>query len=371
MRARLAALVREMAGVFAPAIQLVVRRGGEVVVHEAAGWLDPETRRRPVDGATRFDLASLTKLFVVTALMRLVERGRVSLAQPVHTVLPAFSGPRPIRPYEDPLRPGEVIPPAGEGTADADAVTFRHLITHTAGLPAWRPLYRQPDADAARRMALETFFAAPVGRQVIYSDIGLILLGMALEALTGRRLDEVVRAEVTGPLGLTETAYHPLPLSASPVNVAPTEFCAWRGRRVVGEVHDENAYRLGGVAGHAGLFSTAAEVAAFGQLFLDGGGALLRPETVAAMTRPQTAELPGRPVRGLGFHLCDGIEAAGCRPFGPRAFGHTGFTGTSLWVDPDRDLVVALLTNEVYNGRQRRRIAALRLRVHQAVVAEV
>lgn len=356
-----------------PAAQLVVRQHGDVQLEAAYGWLDPETRRRPTQPDTRFDMASVSKLFTVAAFMTLVETGRVALDQPVRTVLPEFDGPRPIQPYEDPLKPGALVEvQRGSLTADAGAVTFRRLLTHTSGLPAWRPLWQQADAAAAQRMALETFFAYPPGTRIVYSDIGLILLGMSLERLAGQRLDVAVGERAIAPLGLTHTGYLPLPVDPCqqlPANIAPTELCAWRGRRIVGEVHDENAWRLGGIAGHAGIFSTAADIAAFGQCFLDHGTPILRAETVAEMTRVQ-AEFEGLR-RGLGFALWSADPEASSNPFSPRTFGHTGFTGTCLWVDPERDLVVAFLTNEVYHGREGRGIGPLRVALHRLIVQEV
>ncbi|MGC9398107.1 MAG: serine hydrolase domain-containing protein [Anaerolineae bacterium] len=355
-------VLREAVPAVAPAVQLVVRQDGEEVFARACGWLDPERRLQPVTPTTRFDLASLTKLFAVTAFMTLVEEGRVTLEQPVSAVLPAFAGERPIRPYEDPLNPGDwVTVVESEATVDAARVTFRQLLTHTSGLPAWRPLYLQPDAGTARQMALTTFFSYPPGTRVVYSDVGLILLGFAVERLTGRSLETVVEARVLTPLGLRHTTYRPS--MGMRERCAPTEFCRWRERRICGEVHDENAYRLGGISAHAGLFSTAWDVADFGQSFLTGG--LLSPVTVAAMTRCQAEDEGVR--RGLGFALRVDDPRSSGYPFGEQAFGHTGFTGTSLWIDPARELVVALLTNEVYYGREHRRIAALRSAVHRAV----
>jgi CubicO group peptidase (beta-lactamase class C family) len=215
-------------------------------------------------------------------------------------------------------------------------------------------------------MALGTPLAYAPGSRVLYSDIGLILLGLCIEQLAGTSLDAAVVARVTQPLGLAHTRYLPVGAPA-PADVAPTEICAWRGRRVVGEVHDENAAGLGGVSGHAGLFSTATDVAAFGQAML--GETLLRSTTVAEMAGLH-AEFEGVR-RGLGFALWSPDPEASGNPFSQRAYGHTGFTGTSLWVDPQRDLVVALLTNDVYAGREGRGIAPLRVRVHRAVVAAV
>ncbi len=390
-------ILQNAVGAVTPAAQLVVRHRGDVVFSTALGWLDPETRAHPTRSDTLFDLASVTKLFVVAAFMTLVEEGRVALDTPVGAILPEFSGLRPIQPYEDPLRPGQYVTVQTPSTDLTDGtemtsvksvesvekvnvgrVTFRHLLTHTSGLPAWRPLYRQPDAESARQMALDTFFSYPIGAQVVYSDIGLILLGMAVERITGHSLDIAVRTCVTAPLELRHTCYLPVPSVESVQsveNIAPTELCAWRNHRIAGAVHDENAYHLGGVAGHAGLFSTAEGVAAFGQVFLDRltgqrrGFPLLLSSTVDAMTRCYTEGLGAR--RGLGFVLWHPDPEASGNPFSPRAFGHTGFTGTSLWMDPERDLVIALLTNEVYNGRQNRGIAGLRVAVHRAIVAAI
>jgi CubicO group peptidase (beta-lactamase class C family) len=362
----------------APAVQIAARHRGQVVVDRAYGWMNPETRDTAVTEETRFDLASLTKLFVVTTFMTLMEVGKVGLDQSVATVLPELDEVRPIQPYEDPQGSDAWITLCDGGTVDAGQVTFRHLLTHTSGLPAWRPLFRQPSAEAARQMALTTFFAYPTGTRVVYSDIGLILLGLAIERLTDRPLDDAVQAAVIRPLGLRRTGYRPLDAPDKDddlAHIAPTEFCRWRQRRIVGEVHDENAYRLNGVAGHAGIFSTARDVAAFGQSFLNlcsptaaetDVPTRLAAETVAEMRRLQT---PGLNIpRGLGFALWSPDPEASSHPFSESVFGHTGFTGTSLWIDPEREVVVALLTNEVYNGREDRQIAPLRVAVHRSLL---
>lgn len=396
-------MIHEALGRVFPAAQLEVRAGGEVALSRAYGWLDPDARQCPTRSDTLFDLASVTKLFVVTAFMALVQEGKAGLDRLVCTVLPAFDGPRPIQPYEDPLNPGELVPvDAGQpttgqaGMVDASQVTFRHLLAHTSGLPAWRPLYREDSAEAAQRLALTTFFSYPTGARTIYSDIGLILLGMGIERLTGLRLDEAVRWLVTEPLGMERTRYLPIKgsangrvpqggyaPSASTGNIVPTEFCAWRGRRIVGEVHDENAARLGGIAGHAGLFSTASDVATLGQSYLariQQAGQLtqgqpvrlelrLSAATVTEMTRLQAED--GMIRRGLGFVLWSPDREASGNPLGQRAFGHTGFTGTSLWVDPDRALVIACLTNRVYYGREASGILAFRVALHRAIIEAI
>jgi CubicO group peptidase (beta-lactamase class C family) len=367
---------------FAPAAQLTIQLDGQPVFSQAYGFLDPETRAQPVQRSTLFDLASLTKLFTAAAFMRLVKESRVRLDQPVSSLLPGFTGRRLVLPYEDPLKYGgwvDVIGQTGQGAAQVDAgqVTFRQLLRHTSGLPAWRPLKDQPDAASARQMALDTFFSYPPDTRIVYSDIGFILLGLSIEALTCASLAQAISTRVTGPLGLAQTRYLPSGTTL-PLDVAPTEYCAWRNRRIVGEVHDENACRLGGISGHAGLFSTADEVAQFGQAFLlvnveDPGdtssAVLLKAQWINEMTRVQFEHLGER--RGLGFALWSQDPEASSHPLHPTAFGHTGFTGTSLWIDPDRCLVVALLTNEVYNGRENRRINSLRRAVHQTVAAAV
>ena len=382
-------------------------------------WLaGPETRTLPTQLDILFDLASVTKLFVVTAFMALVEDGIVDLDQAAATVLPEFRGLRSIRPYDDPLNPGalvtvtwDTLDGAAAAAVDAGRVTFRHLLTHTSGLPAWRPLYKEGSPDAARHVALTTYFSYPTGARIIYSDIGLILIGMVIERLTGQSLDEAVYRRVTEPLGLADTRYLLVSKSANQQvsnaaisdtryatrNTAPTEFCTWRQRRVIGEVHDENAAGLGGVAGHAGLFSTAHELAVLGESFLQisksanqrideatnqqiGKSAShvsrithhesritpLLPATIAEMTRLQAQD--GTTRRGLGFMLWSPDPVASGNPFSERAFGHTGFTGTSLWIDPARDLVVACCTNRVYYGRDAAGILGFRVALHRAIV---
>jgi len=243
-----------------PAAALVVNVGGEEVYARAFGYLDPETRQRPTRLDTLFDLASVSKLFTVTAFVTLVEAAHVSLDQAVRLVLPQFDGARPIRPYPDPAQTGAsvaIVPPTDE-VVDAGCVTFRHLLAHNSGLPAWLPLFKLGSRELAYEAALRCAFAYPTGTRVVYSDIGLILLGLALERLEDRRLDRIVRECVTGPLHLDSITYNP----TERVNIAPTEMCRWRERRLIGEVHDENAAGMDGIAGHAGLFGNARDVAA-------------------------------------------------------------------------------------------------------------
>jgi CubicO group peptidase (beta-lactamase class C family) len=462
-------VIQDALGRVFPAAQVVVHWRGQAVLARADGWLDPETRQSPAREDTQFDLGSVTKLFVATAFMTLVEQRCVELDQPLGSVLPRFTGQRQIRtgttPHGTPSH-ADTAPPQSDTTADAGRVTFRQLLTHSAGLPAWRPLFREVGHGpaAVRNAVLDTWFAYPPGTRTVYSDLGFALLGFAIEQLTGLALDDVVRQRLTAPLRLDRTNYRPIGAQVATHNIAPTELCPWRQRRLQGEVHDELAAALGGVAGHAGLFSTAADVAVFGQAFLRGaavrrraapaGGAppvnppsgsvdwcgprharapandavareslacqrrapprharpgdtsagpsnclgqatrqdskapagvaadpdraraasspawmgtsLLHSETVAEMTRPQGNDHAAG--RGLGFALCSADADANGQPFSPKAFGHTGFPGTSLWIDPARELVVACLTNRVWYGRDAAAIAAFRVGLHRALV---
>ena len=269
---------------------------------------------------------------------------------------------------------------------DADEVTFFHLLTHTSGLAAWRPLFEfgadespppfpeQVDAQLrARRTAQiwdRTSFAYPPGQRLVYSDLGLILLGEATARLAGEPLDFFIRQRVLAPLGMTSITFNPRRGGAPLDNIAPTEFCSWRQRRALGEVHDENAAGLGGVAGHAGLFATVEDVTTLGQCFLnDGevnGARILASQIVAQMTREQI-KLDGL-ARGLGWQRKSADGGPVCPACGPESYGHTGFTGTSVWIDPARELVVALLTNRVYGGRDPVGIARFRARLHAAII---
>jgi len=299
--------------------------------------------------------------------MGLVEAGNVTLDTPVSTILPEFSGKRPIRAYEDPLQSGKmiVVQPPSQNTVEAASVTFRQLLTHSSGLPAWRPLFRQSHRKAAERMVFETFFSYMPDTQIVYSDIGLILLGFAIEKLTQLSLDDALQEYICLPLGLAQTTYRPLVGVMPHTNLAPTEFCRWRRCRILGEVHDENASYLGGISGHAGIFSTAADLAFFGQTFLSTY--LLKADTISEMVAPQVAS--GGIRRGLGWLLPDeeGASPVGSA-VGAKSYGHTGFTGTSLWIDPEKELVIVLLTNRVYYGRDAEKIAAFRTKLHGAIL---
>jgi len=366
------AIVADELGKTFPAATIEVRRGGEVVYARAVGSLNPDGVS--VDGGqlpdvgvnlqTRFDLASVTKLFVVSALMAFVEQGAVALTTPVSTILPAFSGWRPIQPYPDPRQPGQVVQvtPATDVKVDAGKVTFRDLLVHNSGLPAWWSLFAAASITERRMLAQQTPFAYLPGTHVVYSDIGLILVGQAIEVLANKPLDQVVAEQVAAPLGLNSVQYGPVACD----NVALTQTMYDPTVMLCGVVHDDNARGFGGVAGHAGLFAGVHDVAGLGEAFRVGGGPLLRPATLSAMIRLHAQD--GATRRGLGFALWSPDPQASSHPFSPKTYGHTGFTGTSLWIDPVRELVVAVLTNRVYFGADNAdALAQFRLRLHTAI----
>ena len=295
----------------------------------------------PDPDSTLWDLASLTKVVVTTtALMLLLERGRVDLDAPVARYLPEFDGP---------------------GTA---AVTVRHLLTHTSGLRAWLPRNRLAgDSAAAMRIVFQQTPQVPPGTRMEYSDFNAILLGEIVRRTAGVPLDVFAAHEIFAPLGLRQMMFRP-PRRLVP-RIAPTG--VWRGHPVAGVVNDQNAARLGGVAGHAGLFGSAADLARFAQVMLregtpPDGPRLLKAETVRAFTAIAVPARRGASARTLGWEALptgEEISSAGML-LGARSYGHTGWTGTSLWIDPDRGLFVLLLTNRSYAPRARRSFTILK-----------
>ena len=339
-----------------PGAAIAVGRHDTILLLSAVGHYAVDDRR-PVTPQTIYDLASLTKVIgLTTAALMLVDSGRLDLAAPVQQYVPAFQGPGKER------------------------VTIRHLLTHSSGLPAWRRLFAESSSrDEAFALVDTTALLRQPGDTFIYSDVGAIALTQVVETITGRRIDVFLDARVFGPLGMTSTRY--LPPESWRTRIAPTENdTAFRHRMLHGEVHDENAGRLDGVSGHAGLFSTAPDLARFAQWLLDsrippgrpaggsGGGAFLPHDLVVEFTRRQG--IPAGSSRALGWDTPSENSSAGTK-FGPRAFGHTGFTGTSIWIDPDRDLFIILLSNRVNPTRTNTRILQVRRRVADLVVDAV
>jgi CubicO group peptidase (beta-lactamase class C family) len=326
-----------------PGAIAVVGNRDSVLAEYGVGSLDWTPSPRP-DENTLWDMASLTKVVgMTTAMMQLSEAGKVDLDAPVQRYIKEFQGPNKER------------------------VTLRHLLTHSSGLPAWRPLYKETESSgAARALAVATALDTLPGVRMVYSDLGAIILGLVVERVSGEALDAYLARHVFGPLRMTSTTYRPGP-NLLP-RIAPTEYDPWRQRHIRGEVHDENAYALGGVSGHAGLFSTGHDVARLCRMYLNGGtldrARIVSAATIRRFTAVQDSTLSNR---ALGWETPNGTNSAGHLLTRP-AFGHTGFTGTSIWVDPSRDLFVILLTNRVNPTRQNLRIGAVRTALADVVV---
>ncbi|HWB11748.1 MAG TPA: serine hydrolase domain-containing protein [Pirellulales bacterium] len=306
-----------------PGCVVLIARHGKVVFLRAYGHRDREPMESPMTTDTLFDLASLTKpIATATSVALLVEQGKLALDQPVAKHLPEF---------------------AQNGK---ESITIRHLLTHQGGLIADNDIHDYADGPekAIERTLATTPRAAP-GETFVYSDVGFIALGELVRRVSGQALDRFAAEHIFQPLGLAETGY--LPAEELCRRAAPTE--KRDGRWMQGEVHDPRAFALGGVAGHAGLFSTAEELAVYAQMLLDGGQLggvrLLKPETVAEMTTPQKVRGGWR---ALGWDMRTGYSSNRGSNFSDRAFGHGGFTGTSLWIDPELDLTVIFLSNRVH-----------------------
>jgi CubicO group peptidase (beta-lactamase class C family) len=311
-----------------PGASVVVGRRGASVWQKGFGKLSWGQSGTPVSAErTIYDLASLTKVVGTTsALMVLYDEGKIHLDDPVSQYIPTFVG------------------------GAKDRVTLRMLLEHRSGLPAGRDLWRMAHTPAeAREAVISTPLGCEPGRCYEYSDLGADMLGFVVEAVSGKGLDEFLEERVFQPLGMTDTHFHPS--DSLRARIAPTETSPPRGYPLRGEVHDETAYALGGVAGHAGLFSTAADLAVFAQTMLDGGEydgvRIFADSTVALFTKRAAG------TRALGWDTCGGSGSCG-QYLGEDAYGHTGFTGTSLWIDPEREMFVVLLTNRVHDARAKR-----------------
>ncbi|MBM3906969.1 MAG: serine hydrolase [Gemmatimonadetes bacterium] len=319
---------------FPGAVAIVGRKDG-VIATVSAGRLDWKDSPAP-DERTLWDMASLTKVTTTTSsIMHLVDAGKVDINAPVQRYLPDWQG------------------------ANKEKVLVRHLLTHSSGLLSWRPLYKETtNAAQAMQIVYQTALDTLPGARMLYSDLNFILLGQIVQRVGGAPLDVYAKTNIFGPLKMTDTQFNPD--KSLLARIAPTEVDPWRQRHIRGEVHDENAFVLGGVSGHAGLFSTAADVARLCRAYLNGGtldGARIwSPATIALFT---TAPEPAFSHRALGWETPNGTNSAG-RMMQPPAFGHTGFTGTSIWIDPAHDLFVVLLSNRVNPTRQNSRIGAVR-----------
>jgi serine-type D-Ala-D-Ala carboxypeptidase len=306
---------------------------------------------------TIFDLASLTKPVATTTMAAILyERGQLELDAPLIGTLPEFRSASDLR---------------------RDEVTFQMLLSHSSGLPAYEKLFlKARSREELLHTALATPLTADPGTRAEYSDIGFILLGLALERLSGEPLDVFCQREIFGPLAMSNTTFNPpegirasIPPTADERVEATTgqqnPRSTFRNRLIQGEVQDENASVLGGVAGHAGLFSTARDLAIFASALLQGGIPILRPQTVALFTRRESA--PAGTSRALGWDTPSAPSQSG-KYFGSSSYGHLGYTGTSIWIDPDRQLSITLLTNRTSPDCSNQAIKQVRPKFHDAVV---
>lgn len=333
-----------LAGKAFPGGVVAVGGDGGLVHLRAFGRLSYDADAPEVVADTIYDLASLTKVVVTTTIaLILVDEGALDLARPVSTFLPDFRG------------------------AARERVTIEHLLTHSSGLPGWAPLFKDLRGKAAfveRIQAMDLVYEP--GTRSLYSDLGFILMGGVLERVAGEDLDVFACRRILGPIEAQDTLYRPGPDRLA--RIAPTERDPWRGRVLRGEVHDENAFAMGGVAPQAGLFGTAPDLARFARMLLKGGLSgerrVVSNGGVERFTR--RSGIPGSS-RALGWDTPSPGSSAGPL-LSPRSFGHTGFTGTSLWIDPDRRLFVILLSNRVHPTRENEAIRQVRPAVADAAV---
>jgi CubicO group peptidase (beta-lactamase class C family) len=326
-----------------PGATLAVTYRGELVASQGFGRFTYDPASPEVHADTVFDLASVTKVIATTSMaMLLFERCKFDLTAPVATLLPEF------------------------GTdGDRKAVTVRMLLAHSSGLPAYIKLFETAQSrDELFKSAYTTPLVHPPGTNAEYSDIGFILLGEILERLAGTTLDAFTLREVTAPLGMAQTRFNPPPTAK--LTIPPTEDDrTFRHRIIQGEVNDENASVMGGVAGHAGLFAPATDIARSAECMLRGGAPVFRLATVELFTRREDS--PPDTSRALGWDTPSPPSTSGSH-FSSYSFGHLGFTGTSLWIDPERSLSVTMLTNRIWPDRSNRAIRQVWPLVHDAIV---
>ena len=330
-----------------PGASIAVTSRGKLVALKSFGRFTFEADSPSVATDTIFDLASVTKVVATTsAAMILYERGLLDLEAPLTGILPEVAG-------EDSRR---------------SEITFRTLLAHSSGLPAYEKLFLR---CSTRETLLEEAFKVSLkyspGTHAEYSDIGFILLGVALERLAGEPLAHFCQREIFGALGMADTSFNP-PAELRR-RIAPTaDDETFRHRVIQGEVQDENASVLGGVAGHAGAFSSAKDVAIFAQCMLNSGAPILRPETVAIFTRRDGSTTGGS--HALGWDTPSAPSQSG-KCFSPGSFGHLGYTGTSVWIDPVRQLSITLLTNRTWPDCSNQAIKQVRPDIHDAIVQAV
>lgn len=332
-----------------PGCAISVGYMGKIVLQEGFGNYVYDPRSKKVTPSSIYDLASVTKVVATaTTAMILYDRGLLNLDWKVEDIIPDFQG---------------------EGKK---AVTVRHLLTHTSGLPGWVRFYLNlTGKERVVQEICDTDLVYPTGSKTVYSDLGMILMQRILETITQKPLDLLVRENITLPLGMKRTFYNP---ERGILNeVVPTEYSDFHKALVRGFVHDENTYVMGGVSGHAGLFSTVEDLSIFCQMFLNGGiydyNRILKPETIKLFTSKQN--LVEGSTRALGWDTRSEQGSMAGDFMSMRAFGHSGFTGTTIWMDPENDVFVVLLTNRVHPTRENQKIRKVRPVVHDYVMKSI
>jgi serine-type D-Ala-D-Ala carboxypeptidase len=357
-------------GIF-PGAVLLVGKEDEIVYEQAFGWRSLVPAKSVMQTSTIFDLASLTKPLATTiAIMLLVSENKLRLDDGVTRFCPTF------------------------GVFGKDAVTVRHLLSHCSGLPAWKPYYEQiikgeqdgkidfVASPAAKQYVYEQVHRerplTPPGTQSLYSDLGFIVLGEIVETISGNTLDRFCQETIFKPLALTSTSFVNLNRfktgQIQPVHesMAPTEDCPWRKKVLCGEVHDDNAYAVGGVAGHAGLFSSARDiyqiVARLSRCFRGQDEFLPQALVQEFLSRDQTVR---HSTFALGWDTPSESQSASGEFFSPRSVGHLGFTGTSIWWDLEKNCYVILLSNRVHPARTNEKIREFRPHIHDLIMKTV
>ncbi|HUP87995.1 MAG TPA: serine hydrolase domain-containing protein [Longimicrobiales bacterium] len=354
-----------------PGVALAIGRRGEMVRLRGYGRLTYAANAPAVTDSTLFDLASLTKVIgTTTAVMKLVDEARIHLDIPIHQYLAVWPS-----------------------TGEASGITLRHLLNHTSGLPAGMNLWSVRGREAKISRIAQLRLVAPPGMQTVYSDVGMVVVGAIIESVTGERLDDYLEREVFAPMGMKETMFNPaermvenepilVPTYDASIFFAPFNLIAlWNAgtekkfieeaqvapteNGLRGRVHDPIANELDGVAGNAGLFSSARDLAVFAEAMIEAAAADRDAPFARAATVDEFVNR-GQNKRGLGWESPSGRSSAGDY-FSASSFGHTGYTGTSIWIDPVHDLYVILLTNRIYPTAVNQKHIALRRAVHDEV----
>ncbi|HMK64879.1 MAG TPA: serine hydrolase domain-containing protein [Thermodesulfobacteriota bacterium] len=345
-------------GVF-PGADLLVGLGETVLLHNKYGSATLVPEQEPLLNNTIFDLASLTKPLATTlGIMALAEGGRLTLDRPFHPKEYPFLNPK------------------------ISGMTVRHLLAHSSGLPAYQPYFERLENETGiKKVILQDWIrrepeTVQPGTRTEYSDLGFMALDWIFSEITGEDLDGWLRKNIYLPLGLTRLGFRPISISGvpDPGRYAPTENCPWRRKILRGEVHDENAYALGGISGQAGLFGTAFEIFKLIRTLKKAydqprGSHLFNGKLVRQFWTRQT--LPLNTSRALGFDTPSETDSSAGRFFSRLSVGHLGFTGTSFWLDLEKDLLIILLTNRVHPTRANQKIKTFRPLVHDLIYQQV